>query len=142
MPIPNIFPGFSRSNSKRVDRPLWSDAFLLPVDGSLTSAFGFQRIVNGVPGERHSGIDLAAETGTPVLAANSGKVLFADFVALTGNTVCIEHGLGLKSWYYHMNSLNVTEGETVGRGQQIGSVGSTGFSTGPHLHFAISVWNV
>ena len=69
-------------------------------------------------------------------------MLFADFVALTGNTVCIEHGLGLKSWYYHMNSLNVTEGETVGRGQQIGSVGSTGFSTGPHLHFAISVWNV
>lgn len=125
-----------------VDQPLWNDAFLLPVDGSLTSAFGFQRIVNGVPGERHSGIDLAAETGTPVLAANSGKVLFADFVALTGNTVCIEHGLGLKSWYYHMNSLNVTEGETVGRGQQIGSVGSTGFSTGPHLHFAISVWNV
>ena len=125
-----------------VDQPLWNDAFLLPVDGSLTSAFGFQRIVNGVPGERHSGIDLAAETGTPVLAANSGKVLFADFVALTGNTVCIEHGLGLKSWYYHMNSLNVTEGETVGRGQQIGSVGSTGFSTGPHLHFAISVWNI
>ena len=100
------------------------------------------RTVNGVPSDRHGGVDIAAARGTEIAAANSGKVLFAEYIALTGNTVCIEHGMGLKTWYYHMDSLSVSEGETVSKGQKIGEVGSTGFSTGPHLHWAASVFNV
>ncbi|WP_343281823.1 M23 family metallopeptidase, partial [Ligaoa zhengdingensis] len=89
-----------------------------------------------------SGIDIAAAAGTPVAAAGSGRVLFADFIQLTGNTVIIEHGFGVKSWYYHMQSLDVAEGDMVKQGDPIGKVGSTGFSTGPHLHFCMSVNNV
>lgn len=122
--------------------PLWEGAFIQPVEGRITTEFGMLRTVNGVPSDRHGGVDIAADRGTPVKAANSGKVLFAEKIALTGNTVCIEHGLGLKTWYYHMDSLEVKTGEKVTKGQIIGTVGSTGFSTGPHLHWAASVFDV
>lgn len=122
--------------------PLWEGAFLQPVSGEITTEFGMVRTVNSVPSDRHGGVDIAAARGTEVKATNSGKVLFAEFIALTGNTVCIEHGLGLKSWYYHMDSLNVSEGDIVKKGDVIGTVGTTGFSTGPHLHWAVSVFDV
>lgn len=122
--------------------PLWEGSFIQPVEGEITTEFGMLRTVNGVPSDRHSGVDIAADRGTPVKAANSGKVLFAEKIALTGNTVCIEHGLGLKTWYYHMDSLDVKAGDMVKKGQIIGTVGSTGFSTGPHLHWAASVFDV
>ena len=121
---------------------LWNGAFMQPVAGRITTEFGMLRTVNGVPSDRHGGVDLAAAAGTPIVAANSGKILFAEYIDLTGNTICIEHGMGLKTWYYHMNALNVSEGDTVSKGQKIGEVGSTGFSTGPHLHWAASVFNV
>ena len=123
-------------------QPLWQGRFIQPVAGRITTEFGMLRTVNGVPSDRHGGVDIAAARGTEIAAANSGKVLFAEYIALTGNTVCIEHGMGLKTWYYHMDSLSVSEGETVSKGQKIGEVGSTGFSTGPHLHWAASVFNV
>ena len=121
----------------------FSGAFIMPVTGEITTEFGLVRYVNDDPTPtRHSGIDIAAPTGTPVLASNSGKVLFAAQIALTGNTVLIDHGMGIKTWYYHMNSLKVAKGDMVAKGQQLGTVGQTGFSTGPHLHFAMSVNNV
>lgn len=123
-------------------QPLWQGSFIQPVGGRITTEFGMLRTVNGVPSDRHGGVDIAAARGTEIAAANSGKVLFAEFIALTGNTICIEHGMGLKTWYYHMDSLAVAEGESVVKGQKIGEVGSTGFSTGPHLHWAASVFNV
>lgn len=122
--------------------PLWEGSFIQPVEGEITTQFGMLRTVNGVPSDRHGGVDIAAERGTPVKAANSGKVLFAEKIALTGNTICIEHGLGLKTWYYHMDSLEVKAGDMVKKGQVIGTVGTTGFSTGPHLHWAASVFDV
>lgn len=122
--------------------PLWNGSFIQPVEGRITTQFGMQRFVNGVISDRHGGVDIAASLGTPVLAANSGKVIFAEYIALTGNTVCIEHGMGLKTWYYHMDSLSTSAGDTVEKGQQIGAVGSTGFSTGPHLHWAAAVFDV
>ena len=73
------------------------------------------------------------------MASNSGRVLIADYMIGTGNTVIIEHGFGLKTWYYHMEELNVNTGDMVTKGDVIGKVGSTGFSTGPHLHFSASV---
>lgn len=118
----------------------WTGCFLQPVEGEITTQYGMIRYVNGNPTSvRHSGVDLAADTGTPVQAAGKGRVLFAGYLQLTGNTVLIEHGYGLKSWYYHMDSLDVLTDQMVEQGQIIGKVGSTGFSTGPHLHFAMSV---
>ncbi|MFV0497322.1 MAG: M23 family metallopeptidase [Candidatus Fimivivens sp.] len=122
--------------------PLWEGPFIQPVEGEITTEFGMLRTINGVPSDRHGGTDIATARGTPVKAANSGKVLFADKIALTGNTVCIEHGMGLKTWYYHMDSLDVKVDDIVKKGQQIGTVGDTGFATGPHLHWAASVFDV
>lgn len=136
---------FSKVQPKKVlfeTTPLWDGAFIQPVEGRITTEFGMLRTVNGVPSDRHGGVDIAADRGTPIMAANSGKVLFAEKIALTGNTICIEHGYGLKTWYYHMDSLDVRAGDTVKKGQIIGTVGSTGFSTGPHLHWAASVFDV
>lgn len=118
----------------------WSGAFVQPVQGRITTEYASQRYTNGgATPSYHGGVDIAAPTGTPVKATGAGRVLFADFIALTGNTVIIEHGYGLKSFYYHMNGLNVKAGDIVEQGQQVGEVGSTGFSTGPHLHFAMAV---
>lgn len=114
--------------------------FIQPVSGKITTEFGMARYTNGATTpSRHSGIDIAAPKGTPVPASNNGKVIFAGYLKLTGNTVIIEHGFGLKSWYYHMDSLNTETGTIVKQGDIIGKVGSTGFSTGPHLHYAMSV---
>ena len=100
------------------------------------------RFINDVPSTRHAAVDWAAEENTPVAASNSGRVVLARNLQLTGNTVIIEHGHGVKTWYFHMNELHVQEGDMVERGQSIGLIGSTGFSTGPHLHFAVTVNNI
>ncbi len=127
---------------KKISDPqrYWENPFLQPVQGEITTEFGCIRYTNDNPNpSRHSGIDIAADEGTPVLATNNGRVLFADYLQLTGNTVLIEHGFGLKSFHYHMHSLDVQAGDMVEKGQQIGTVGTTGYSTGPHLHFAFAV---
>ena len=120
-------------------RIYFTEPFLQPVEGEITTEFGMKRYVNGEAQSTHAGIDIAAEEGTPVPASNAGRIVFADELQLTGNTVVIEHGSGLKTWYYHMSEITVSEGQMVERGQEIGKVGSTGFSTGPHLHFAATV---
>ena len=122
---------------------MWDGVFLKPVEGMITTEFGMRRFVNDAPTSyRHSGIDIAAERGTPVKATNSGRVILARHLILTGNTVLIDHGYGIISWSYHMDSIQVKEGDDLIKGQIIGTVGSTGFSTGPHLHFAISVHDI
>lgn len=120
----------------------WTEPFIQPVEGEISTEFGMMRYTNDNPTPtRHEGIDIATDAGTPVLAANAGRVIYAGYLQMTGNTVLIEHGFGLKSWYYHMESLSVQTDDIVTRGQEIGKVGSTGFSTGPHLHFNFSVNN-
>jgi murein DD-endopeptidase MepM/ murein hydrolase activator NlpD len=117
-----------------------SGSFIMPVQGEITTEFGLLRYTNDDPTPtRHGGIDIASDRGTPVMAAQRGRVLFSAYIDLTGNTILLEHGFGLKTWYYHMDSLAVQSGDMVEQGQCIGCVGSTGFSTGPHLHFAASV---
>lgn len=119
----------------------YTEDFVLPVRGRLTTEFGETRYVNELPTSyRHLGLDIAAPEGTEVKAANRGKVVFARNLILTGNTVMIDHGEGLFSIYHHMLNLSVKAGEIAERGQKIGEVGSTGFSTGPHLHFMISYY--
>ncbi len=123
----------------RDDKKYFEGKFIRPVAGELTTQFGSIRTVNGTISERHSGIDIAAKRGAKVKAAGAGRILYAGKLKLTGNTVLIEHGFGLKTWYYHMDSLNVKTDDIVKQGDIIGTVGSTGFSTGPHLHFGMSV---
>ena len=117
----------------------YTESFLIPVKGRLTTEFGETRYVNDQPTSyRHLGLDIAAPAGTEVVATNRGKVVLARSFILTGNTVTIDHGEGLFSVYHHLLNISVEKGELVERGQKIGEVGSTGFSTGAHLHFMIS----
>lgn len=123
----------------------WSGRFIWPlkVNGAITTEFGMIRYTNNNPTpSRHGALDIAVPAGTPVYASGAGRVLYSGLLQLTGNTVVIEHGYGLKTWHYHMNGLNVKTGDMVKQGQQIGTVGSTGFSTGAHLHFGMSINNV
>lgn len=121
--------------------PYFEGAFIQPATGRLTTPFGYQRVVNGVPANRHAAIDIANKTGTPILASNHGKVVLADSLYLTGNTIIIDHGLRLFSIYAHLSELHVNAGEEVKQGQVIGRMGSTGFSTGPHLHYGMLIGN-
>lgn len=127
---------FSFARQNPISSPLWKDSFIKPVDGLLTTQFGEIRYVNGEKSSsRHLGIDLATTLGTNIVASNSGKVVLSEFLTLTGNTIIIEHGAGLYSHYYHLDSLNVSKGDNVNSNTIIGTIGTTGFSTGPHLHF-------
>ena len=101
----------------------------------MTSPLGARRLLNDKPGSRHSGVDLAASAGTLVRAANVGQVIVADELFLSGNTVVIDHGLGLYTIYAHCSKLLVKEGQSVKKGQPIARVGSTGRTTGAHLHW-------
>lgn len=116
----------------------WTEPFIQPVKGRISTEFGLYRYTNGSSTPtRHTGIDIAAEAGTDIPASNAGRVLFAGDVIITGKSVVIEHGGGLKSYYYHMESINVKEGDIVEQGDLIGKVGSTGYSNGAHLHFEL-----
>lgn len=117
----------------------YTEPFVMPVQGRLTTEFGQIRYVNGAPSSsRHSGIDIAAPQGKEIKAANRGRVVLARRLILTGNTIVIDHGEGLFSVYYHMHKNLVSTNDIVERGEIIGTVGTTGFSTGPHLHFTMS----
>lgn len=122
---------------------LWTGDFIMPIEGRLTTDFGQIRIINNEPSSsRHSGIDIAAPTGTPVKAPNNGIVtLAASGLLSTGNTIVVNHGMGLFTSYYHLNSMGVKTGDLVEKGDVMGTVGTTGFSTGPHLHYTVSIYN-
>jgi len=118
---------------------LWRGAFIRPVEGELSAAFGLSRIINGQRRGPHTGVDLRAEEGTPVLACNSGIVLLVDQLFFSGRSVILDHGWGLYSMYFHLSEALVEEGKGVGKGAMLGRVGSTGRSTGPHLHWGIKM---
>ena len=117
-------------------RKLWQGSFLSPVATQLTSGFGRRRIVNNQPRNPHSGVDLKATVGTPIKAANAGQVVLAENLYFSGNTVVLDHGLGLYTFYAHCSTMAVSPGDAVTRGQVIAKVGATGRVTGPHLHWA------
>ncbi len=116
---------------------LWRGRFTRPVGGpGQGEGFGARRVINNQPRSPHSGIDFTADRGTPVVAANRGRVaLVADYF-FAGRLIALDHGLGLYTLYVHLDGVEVTEGAMVERGQTIGTVGATGRATGPHLHFA------
>lgn len=135
-------PHMIRSRAETAPRPLWTDDFVWPVEGRITTEFGVIRYINERESGRHSGLDIAAPTGTPVLAANCGRVTLSEDLNVPGKTVVIDHGLNLFTVYYHLDERIVEEGEKVERGEVIGEVGSTGFSTGPHLHLTFSAGDI
>ncbi|WP_328803710.1 peptidoglycan DD-metalloendopeptidase family protein [Paenibacillus puerhi] len=130
------------ARSKSEPEFLFDAPFVVPVEGRLTTPYGYTRYVNGKLSGSHMAIDLAAKEGTPIKATNDGIVALADSLYLTGGSIYLDHGMGLFSQYAHLSKLNVKTGDRVKRGDIIGLVGSTGFSTGPHLHFTFWVHNV
>ena len=111
--------------------------FDMPVTGRITGIYGSQRILNGAPRAPHYGIDIAAAKGTPVLAPAGGRITLVKELYFSGWTVLITHVFGLNAAFLHMDSVSVTSGDVVRRGTQIGTVGSTGRSTGPHLDWRL-----
>lgn len=131
----------------RADSVFHSGVFLRPLEEfTVTSRFGdirqFVYTDGGTDNSVHSGIDLYAPAGTPVLSSGNGRVVFSGERLITGNTVVIEHLPGVFSLYYHLSSVSVQEDDTVEAGQKIGSVGSTGLVTGAHLHWEFRIGGV
>jgi murein DD-endopeptidase MepM/ murein hydrolase activator NlpD len=125
------------------DPPRWSEPFLLPVEGRGSSGFArARRYAPGGPVSFHEGEDIAAPTGTPIRATNAGVVVVAGPFPIKGGMTVIDHGAGVTSRYYHQSRIDVRVGDVVERGQVIGAVGSTGLSTGPHLHWEMRVAGV
>jgi murein DD-endopeptidase MepM/ murein hydrolase activator NlpD len=114
-----------------------SGAFIWPVNGVITSPFGYRNHPIFGRSILHSGIDIGVDEGTPVHAADGGVVVEADWIGGYGNAVIIDHGNGLSTLYGHNSSLAVSAGQTVSQGQVIAYAGSTGNSTGPHVHFEV-----
>lgn len=117
------------------EQRLWHRPFARPIEGVPNSSFGLQRIFNGQRRSPHNGVDFPAAAGIPVGAANAGRVAVVDDLYFTGNTVVIDHGLGLYTVYAHLSEFAVHPGDVVERGAVIGRVGATGRATGPHLHW-------
>ncbi len=130
---------FARGRDNLNPSKLWTGPFIRPVEGGrISTEYGETRYTNdNVVASRHSGIDFALPTGTPVYASQSGIVTLAEELIITGNTLFIDHGFGLISQYYHLDKIYVESGQKVKVGDLVAEIGTTGYSTGPHLHFSI-----
>jgi len=140
------FPGAKQEDAAvgaalrtRSEERLWTGDWMIPTKGRLSTPFGVRRIRNGRPVGRHRGLDIAAPEGAPVLAAAAGRVVMSTFLKKYGHTVVLDHGQGVTSLYIHMSARSAAKGQTVAKGVRLGSVGSTGVATGPHLHWATYV---
>ena len=127
--------------------PLWRGPFLQPVSGTLVTVHGARRTYVGPDGEavsasQHGGVDLGVAFGTPILSPAAGVVAFAGAWSIRGNVVVLDHGAGVHSVHAHASSIAVAPGQRVSRGQTLGRIGSTGLSTGPHLHWEVRVGGI
>ena len=121
------------------DLPFFKDQFIMPVKGIISGVYGSQRILNGKPRWPHYGIDIAADQGTMILSSGTGIVTMAeDDLYYTGGTIIMDHGHGISTIYSHLENILVSVGDQINQGDVIGTVGSTGRSTGPHLDFRIN----
>ncbi len=124
---------FAESQTQR----LWKGTFIAPVEGRRQGTFGRRRLINGKPRRSHTGEDISAPIGTPILAPNAGKVVLVGHFFFNGRSVVIDHGLGLISMYFHLSEVDVEKDSWVKTGDQIGLVGKSGRVTGPHLHWGM-----
>ena len=121
------------------DLPFFKEKFIMPVKGIISGVYGSQRILNGTPRWPHYGIDIAAKQGTMIISSGSGVVTMAeDDLYYTGGTIIMDHGHGISTIYSHLENVLVSVGDQINQGDVIGTVGSTGRSTGPHLDFRIN----
>ncbi len=145
-PLPEDLERIARESKRQRDAyarrtPVRHDLlpFEQPVQGIYSSPFGLRRFLNDQPRSPHSGLDIAADTGTPVAAPAPGTVALTGDFFFSGNVILLDHGGGLVSMYGHLDRIDVREGDIVDRGDVIGTVGATGRVTGPHLHWTISM---
>ncbi len=143
--------GFTDEDLKKINsdkkimskaKAVWSDqganiGFITPVEGRLSSLFGLKRFFNDIPKRPHNGLDIAAPTGTDIVAPAAGHVINTGHYYFNGKTVFLDHGQGLLSAYLHMDEINVKAGQRVEQGEKLGTVGATGRVTGPHLHWIV-----
>ena len=120
---------------------MWKQPFVVPIPGGVGSSFGKRRVFNGESRNPHAGADLKATTGTPIRSTNRGRVVLAQDLFFTGNTVIVDHGLGIYTLYAHLSRVDVEKDAIVDRAQVIGLAGATGRVTGPHLHWGARVQN-
>lgn len=130
--LARIFAQYSKTNP-------FQQQFAAPLRGPVSSLFGLKRVYNKQPRDPHSGLDIAAVQGEPIHAVNQGTVIETGDYFFTGNTVIIDHGMGVFSLYAHLSKILVQTGEQVKQGQELGLVGMTGRVTGPHLHWTMIV---
>lgn len=116
--------------------------FIKPARGRISSEFGKERLYNSGITRRHAGTDIANTVGTPIQAPNHGRVILSTFFDVHGNTLMIDHGFGIVSIYNHLDERFATEGQLVRKGDIIGRMGNTGLTSGPHLHWGLSLQNV
>lgn len=128
---------FSELWYKHTPKRYWQGSFIRPVPGKLTTPFGLGRILNGERRSPHSGVDLRAPMGEPVRAANHGRVVLVGSFYFHGNAVVLDHGWGLYTMYFHLSEVHVSEDDLVGKNFVIGLAGSSGRSTGSHLHWGV-----
>ena len=128
-----------RSIWPRNTSKLWEGRFVIPTGTEISTVFGVRRIMNEKRTSVHRGIDLRGKTGAPVRAINSGRVILTDDLFFGGNTLIIDHGMGLYSVYMHLSKFNMSKGKKVLKDQVIGFVGSSGRATGPHLHMSVKL---
>ena len=118
----------------------WSEPFAVPIPGTTSgNNFGHRRVFNGQSRDPHSGADLRATTGTPIFAANRGRVVLAKDLFFSGNAVFLDHGLGVYTVYLHLSEIRVQPGQMIEKGELLGLAGATGRVTGPHLHWGVRV---
>lgn len=133
-----IYPFFETEDPTRY----WEGEFVMPAQAELSTEYGLRRYTNGsTTPSRHVGVDIAADENDVVVAPGNGKVVLAEYLLNTGNTLVIEHGGGLKTYFFHMNELSVSVGDIITKGDTVGLVGSTGYSTGAHLHYEVRIGN-
>ena len=131
-----------KSIFKRVTKKYWEEDFILPLENDISTDFGIKRIINNKRISVHRGVDIIGQEGEEIKASNNGRVVLAKELFFGGNTIILDHGQGIYTIYMHLSEFNVKPRDIVSRGDTIGFVGSTGRSTGPHLHFGVKVRNI
>ena len=120
---------------------LWDDGFVVPIPNAQGSNFGHRRVFNDQPRNPHSGADISAAAGTPIRSTSRGRVVETGDYFFNGNTVVVDHGLGIYSVYLHLSQIDVEPGQMIEGGEVVGLVGATGRVTGPHLHWGFRIQN-
>ena len=115
----------------------WSGAFINPREGEIISTFGLRRVINKIPKSSHTGVDVRSAEGEPVRAPNDGVIALVDDQFYAGNAVIVDHGQGIYTMFFHLSKILVTQGQPVKKGDTVGLVGTTGRSSGPHLHWGV-----